>query len=56
MSESELLRTLSGIEETVLFYPSTGRRPRARRILTEIDPIQRQLYELLGLEALSPRP
>ena len=37
-SVRDLLATLAGIEETVLRYPSTGGRPRARRMLTELDP------------------
>ncbi|MCI4357412.1 MAG: IS1634 family transposase [Thermoplasmata archaeon] len=55
MSVRELLSTLAGIEETVLLYPSTGGRPRARRMLTEMDQAQRGLYELFGLEAYAPR-
>ncbi len=31
----ELLASLAGIQEAVLLYPSTGGRPRARRMLTE---------------------
>ena len=55
MSVRELLATLSGIEETVLVYPSTGGRPRARRMLTEMDATQEQLYELFGLGTCAPR-
>ena len=40
MSVRELLATLAGIEKTVLLYPSTGGRPKARRMLTEMSPIQ----------------
>jgi hypothetical protein len=56
MSVRDLLETLSGIEESLLLYPSTGGRPRARRMLTEMDAIQEQLYERFGLGAFAPRP
>jgi len=36
LSVRELLGQLAGIQETLLLYPSTGGRPRARRILTEM--------------------
>jgi transposase len=48
------LSSLSGIEETVLVYPSTGSRPRVRRVLTEMDDQQRRLFELFGLAAWAP--
>jgi len=51
MSVRELLSDLKGIEETVMIYPSTGGRPRARRMITEMDPTQARLYELFGLAA-----
>ena len=35
LSVRELLHQLASIQETVLLYPSTGGRPKARRILTE---------------------
>ena len=54
MSVRELLDTLAGLQETVLLYPSTGGRPRARRMLTEIDPTQQRLYDLFGLSAYAP--
>ena len=54
MSVRELLDTLAGLQETVLVYPSTGGRPRARRMLTEIDPTQQRLYDLFGLGAYAP--
>jgi transposase len=54
MSVRELLATLDSIQETVLVYPSTGGRPRARRMLTEQDPTAAQLYELFGLAAYAP--
>jgi len=54
MSVRELLATLAGIGETVLIYPSTGGRPRARRMLTERDPTQQSLFDLFGLAAYAP--
>jgi transposase len=54
MSVRELLDTLAGLQETVLIYPSTGGRPRARRMLTEIDPTQQRLYDLFGLDNYAP--
>ena len=54
-SARELLRTLAGIGETVLLYPSAGGRPRARRMLTDRDPTQQRLFELFGLSAYAPR-
>ncbi|WP_236789101.1 transposase [Amycolatopsis sp. GM8] len=54
LSVRELLDQLSGIGETVLRYPSTGGRPRTRRILTARDATQQQLFELFGLGAYAP--
>jgi transposase len=54
MSVRELLSTLAGIEETVLLYQGERGRPRARRMLTEMDPTQQRLYDLFGLEAYAP--
>jgi len=45
-SVRELLDQLAGIEETVLIYPSTGGRPKARRMLTETTDTQDQLSEI----------
>jgi transposase len=55
LSVRELLHTLAGIGETVLIYPSTGGRPRARRMLTAQDPTQQHLFDLFGLHAYAPR-
>ncbi len=55
LSVRALLSSLAGIEETVLLYPSAGGRPRARRMLTEMDETQEQLYQLFGLAAYAPR-
>ncbi len=55
LSVRELLHTLAGIGETVLIYPSTGGRPRARRMLTEQDPTQQRLFGLFDLATYAPR-
>jgi len=55
MSVREVLETLGGIEETVLLFPSTGGRPKARRMLTEMDPMQQRLYDLFDLGAYAPK-
>ena len=55
LSVRELLHTLAGIGETVLIYPSTGGRPKARRTLTEMTPAQQHLFDLFGLATYAPR-
>jgi transposase len=55
MSVRELLATLAGIQETVLLYQGARGRPRARHMLTEMDPIQQRLYDLFGLAAYAPK-
>jgi transposase len=55
MSVRELLGTLAGIQETVLLYQGQRGRPRARHVLTEMDPVQQRLYDLFGLDAYAPR-
>lgn len=54
LSVRELLDTLAGIEETVLIYPSTGGRPKARRMLTETTPTQDRLAESFDLARWAP--
>lgn len=56
MSVRELLDTLAGIQETVLLYQGERGRPRARRMLTELDDHQRRLHDLFGLSTYAPRP
>lgn len=51
----ELLSQLAGIGETVLIYPSTGGRPRARRMTTELTSDQQKLYQIFGLDRWAPR-
>ncbi|MGI0128862.1 MAG: IS1634 family transposase, partial [Thermoplasmata archaeon] len=55
LSVRELLYALGGIEETLLLYQGERGRPKARRMLTEIDPDQQRLYDLFGLDAYAPR-
>ena len=55
LSVRNLLDQLGGIEETVLIYPSTGGRPKARRMLTETNETQDQLTEIFDLTRWSPR-
>ena len=54
MSVRELLGQLAGIGETVLIYPSTGGRPKARRMTTELTGNQQNLYEIFGLGTWAP--
>ena len=48
------LSELAGIQETVLLCPSTGGRPRARHMLTEMTSTQQRLYEIFGLDRYAP--
>jgi transposase len=54
LSVRELLRTLAGIGETVMIYPSTGGRPKARQMLTEMTSAQQHLFELFSLTRYAP--
>jgi len=55
LSVRELLATLAGIEETVLLYHDGGKgRPRARRMLTDQDPTQKQLADLFSIDRYAP--
>ena len=55
LSVRELLATLAGIQETVLLYQGETGRPRARRMLTDMDPGTQRLYDLFGLGAYAPK-
>ncbi|MGB7981085.1 MAG: IS1634 family transposase [Candidatus Nanopelagicales bacterium] len=55
MSLPDLLHHLAGIQETVLIYPSTGGRPKARRMLTETTQQQDQLAEIFNLTPWAPK-
>jgi transposase len=55
LSVRELLDHLEGIGETVLLYHDGGKgRPRAQRILTDMDDTQRRLYDLFELHRYAP--
>ena len=54
LSVRELLDQLAGIQETVLIYPSTRGRPKARRKLTETTPTQDTLARVFGLDSYAP--
>ncbi len=55
MSVRELLHTLAGIQETVLLYHDGGKgRPRARRMITDMDPTQQRLADLFGIDSYAP--
>jgi transposase len=56
LSVRAVIESLAGIEETLLLYQGDRGRPRARRMLTEMDPGQRRLYDLFGLDAYAPQP
>jgi transposase len=54
LSVRQLLGQLAGIGETVLIYPSTGGRPKARRMTTELTGHQPRLYTTFGLARWAP--
>jgi transposase len=55
LSVRELLTTLAGIGETVLLYHDGGKgRPRARRMLTDMDPTQKRLAKLFAIDRYAP--
>ncbi|GAA3360194.1 IS1634 family transposase [Saccharopolyspora gregorii] len=55
LSVRELFEQLAGIQETVLRYPSTGGRPRTRRVITDRTEVQQRLYDLFDLDRAAPR-
>lgn len=55
LSVRRLLDALAGIQETVLLYQGDRGRPRARRIITDLDPTQKRLYNLFDLDRYAPR-
>jgi hypothetical protein len=55
LSVRQLLAQLAGIGETVLIYPSTGGRPKARRMTTQLTSDQHELYEIFDLAKWAPR-
>jgi len=54
LSVRELLSQLAAIQETVLIYPSTGGRPKARRMTTQLTGSQPRLHEIFGLARWAP--
>jgi len=54
LSVRALVDALTGIGETVLIYPSTGGRPKARRMLTETTPDQNHLIDIFDLHQWAP--
>jgi transposase len=54
LSVRELLGQLAAIGETVLIYPSTGGRPKARRMTTELTGDQPGLHQIFGLARWAP--
>jgi hypothetical protein len=56
LSVKAILDTLGGIQETVLMYPSTGGRPKARRITTDMNTDQQALHDLYNLHRWAPPP
>lgn len=55
VSVRTLLDTLAGIQETVLIYPSTGGRPKARRMLTQTTAEQEHLIDVFDIRRWAPR-
>ncbi|TQC38909.1 IS1634 family transposase, partial [Rhodococcus sp. WS4] len=55
LSVRALLTELAGIEETVLLYHDGGKgRPRASRMLTDMNDTQHRLYEVFALDRYAP--
>jgi hypothetical protein len=54
LSVKAILDTLAGIEETIMVYPSTGGRPKARRQTTDMTGDQQALYDLFTLHRWAP--
>lgn len=55
ISVRALLAALAGIQETVLLYQADRGRPRARRMTTDMDPAQQQLFDIFNLHRYAPR-
>jgi hypothetical protein len=56
LSLNELMQTLGAIREVTLIYPPAGPKgqPRLLKRLTAMDQTQRDLFELVALEAFAP--
>jgi transposase len=55
LSVRALVDALAGIAETFLIYPSSGGRPKARRMLTETTTDQNHLIDIFDLHQWAPR-
>jgi transposase len=55
LSVRALVDALADIGETVLIYPSSGGRPKARRMLTETTADQNHLIDIFDLHQWAPR-
>ena len=55
MSVREMISNLAQIQETVLVYKAERGRPRARRMITEMNSTQQHLYDLFGLATYAPK-
>jgi transposase len=55
LSVRALVDALAGIGETILIYPSSGGRPKARRMLTETTADQNHLIDIFDLHQWAPR-
>ncbi|MDQ2846996.1 MAG: IS1634 family transposase [Actinomycetota bacterium] len=56
LSVAAILHNLAAIQETVLIYPSTGGRPKARRITTDMNADQKTLHDLFNLDRWAAAP
>jgi len=54
LSVRELLAQLASIQQTVLLYPGTRGRPKARRMITDRTDLQQQLFDLFELARWAP--
>lgn len=54
LSVRELLTRLARIQETVLIYPGTRGRPKARRVITDMTDLQQQLFDIFELDRWAP--
>ena len=54
LSVRELLAALAGIQQTVLLYPGDRGRPKARRMITDMNSIQQRLFEIFELSRWAP--
>jgi hypothetical protein len=54
LSVPALLAELEAIQETVLLYQGDRGRPRARHMITRMNPVQQRLHTLFDLERYAP--